>query len=147
MAMQTFSESLPMLLYGALDTVMPPFRTIFKQYGLTEQQWRVLRVLWEGDGIGTRELSRLTLISPPSLVGVVDRMIAMELITRERSVADRRAVHIELTASGRMLQREVMPQVEAAYAELQGAVAPDLWDALTQGLRLLADRRTASITE
>ena len=44
MAMQDFSHSLPMMLYRALDAVMPRFRRIFTAAGLTEQQWRVLQL-------------------------------------------------------------------------------------------------------
>ena len=70
--MQTFSESLPMMLYSALDAVMPRFRRIFKDFGLTEQQWRVLRVLWEADPVAFQTMSEITLIPPPSLVGVIE---------------------------------------------------------------------------
>jgi DNA-binding MarR family transcriptional regulator len=49
MAIDQFTRSLPMMLYRTLDTVMPRFRSIFNEFGLTEQQWRVLRVLWETD--------------------------------------------------------------------------------------------------
>ncbi len=38
--MQDFAASLPMLLYRALHTVMPRFRAIFAESGLTEPQWR-----------------------------------------------------------------------------------------------------------
>jgi DNA-binding MarR family transcriptional regulator len=48
--MEEFSRSLPMLLYRTLDAVMPRFRRIFNEFGLTEQQWRVLRVLWQHEG-------------------------------------------------------------------------------------------------
>ena len=65
MATQEFSGSLPMMLYRALDTVMPRFRKVFNEFGLTEQQWRVLRVLWEQDEIAFNQLSALTLIPPP----------------------------------------------------------------------------------
>ncbi len=59
--MQEFSHSLPMMLYRTLDTVMPRFRQIFSEFGLTEQQWRVLRVLWQHEQIAFRELAGLPL--------------------------------------------------------------------------------------
>jgi len=70
MAIDQFTRSLPMMLYRTLDTVMPSFRKIFNDFGLTEQQWRVLRVLWEGDDITIRQLAEVTLIPAPSLVGI-----------------------------------------------------------------------------
>jgi DNA-binding MarR family transcriptional regulator len=66
MAMQGFSRSLPIILYRTLDAVMPRFRQIFNEFGLTGQQWRVLRVLWEQESITFSELSELTLIPAPT---------------------------------------------------------------------------------
>ena len=88
MKVPQFSHSLPMLLYAAIDVVMPPFRRIFKEFGLTEQQWRVLRVLWDIEEISHSELAQVTLIPAPSLVGVLDRLMAMGLVERRRSTLD-----------------------------------------------------------
>ncbi len=142
--MQQFSQSLPMMMYAALDSVMPSFRKIFKDFGLTEQQCRVLRVLWERDAIGSSELSEITLISPPSLVGVVDRIAAMGLVQKVRSATDRRAVLIEITDAGRELEGQVMPRVDATYAQLQASVEPQVWEQLLKGLQAIAasDLRT-----
>ncbi len=35
-----------MMLHGVLDKIMPAYRQLFTRFGVTEQQWRVLRVLW-----------------------------------------------------------------------------------------------------
>ncbi|NIA27499.1 MAG: MarR family transcriptional regulator, partial [Desulfobulbaceae bacterium] len=88
MAIDQFSRSMPMVLNRALDAVMPRFRQIFNDFNLTEQQGRVLRVLWERDSIAFNELSRVTLITPPSLVGVVDRLQRARLVERRRSDSD-----------------------------------------------------------
>jgi homoprotocatechuate degradation regulator HpaR len=138
MATQEFSQSLPMMLYRALDAVMPRFRRIFNEFGLTEQQWRVLRVLWEHEDIAFRDLSGLTLIPAPSLVGVVDRLGKQGLVGRRRSDADRRNVFVHATAEGRDLQRKVQPVVNAAYAELRQSIDDDTWQQLIYGLERLA---------
>jgi len=135
--MQQFSQSLPMMLYGALDSVMPRFRAIFKEFGLTEQQWRVLRVLWEEEQISFGQLSDITLISAPSLVGVVDRIRLMGLVKKVRSEKDRRSVDVALTPAGQRLHTQVMPLVDKTYAELQSSVDSQAWKALLDGLEAL----------
>lgn len=134
MATQEFSRSLPMMLYRALDTVMPRFRRIFNEFGLTEQQWRVLRVLWEHDSIAFHELSRVTLIPAPSLVGVVDRLTKSGLVMRQRSETDRRSVSVLPTQEGIALENKVRPRVDEAYAELRGAIDNKEWIRLIDGL-------------
>ena len=114
MAMQDFSRSLPIMLHRTLDAVMPRFRQIFNEFGLTEQQWRVLRVLWEQESIALSELSELTLIPAPSLVGVVDRLTANGLVARRRSKTDRRSVLVYATDEGQTLERKVRPRASSS---------------------------------
>ena len=123
-----------MMLYSALDAVMPRFRKIFKKFGLTEQQWRVLRVLWEIDSVALQALADITLIPAPSLVGIIDRLETSDLVERRRSKSDRRVVYIHATTTGQELERQVQPQVDRLYAELQASIDPRLWDHLMAGL-------------
>ncbi len=139
MATQEFSRSLPMMLYRALDTVMPRFRKIFNEFGLTEQQWRVLRVLWEQDQIAFNQLAAITLIPPPSLVGVIDRLTKSGLVERRRSLTDRRSVWVIATKSGMALESEVRPRVEATYSELRDAIDVDDWGQLIAGLEAVVE--------
>lgn len=134
MATHSFSRSLPMLLYRALDTVMPRFRRILNEFGLTEQQWRVLRVLWEHDEIAFRELSDITLIPAPSLVGVIDRLAKQGLVARRRSAEDRRNVFVHATEEGSDLHQRVRPHVDEAYAKLRGSINEGEWHELIAGL-------------
>ncbi len=134
MAIDQFSRSLPMVLYRTLDAVMPRFRKIFNDFGLTEQQGRVLRVLWEQDAIALGELGRLTQLPAPSLVGIVDRLSGMGLVERQRSAADRRVVNILATTAGRALQADIMPRVAAEYAALKQAVDARVWQQVLEGL-------------
>jgi homoprotocatechuate degradation regulator HpaR len=136
--MQEFSHSLPMMLYRTLDAVMPRFRQIFSEFGLTEQQWRVLRVLWQHEQIAFRELADLTLIPPPSLVGVVDRLTKSGLAKRRRSISDRRNVFVQATSKGQALEAKVRPRVDKAYAELRSSVNAKTWDALIAGLEQIS---------
>ena len=136
--MQEFSRSLPMMLYRALDAVMPRFRHIFNEFGLTEQQWRVLRVLWQHDQIAFHELAELTLIPAPSLVGVVDRLTKSGLAARRRSESDRRKVFVYATKQGLGLETQVRPRVDEAYQELRASVDDRTWNALIKGLEKIS---------
>lgn len=135
MAIDQFSASLPMMLYRTLDTVMPRFRKIFNDFGITEQQWRVLRVLWELDAVTINRLAELTLIPAPSLVGIIDRLERDERVIRQRSQADRRKVNVVLIAKGVELEDQVMPRVAAAYADLKQSVDNTTWEHVLRGLQ------------
>lgn len=136
--MQEFSRSLPMMLYRSLDVVMPRFRRIFNEFGLTEQQWRVLRVLWQQDEVAFRDLADQTLIPAPSLVGIVDRLTTSGLAKRRRCSTDRRNVYVHATDKGKALEKEVRPRVDQAYDELRSSVDSRTWNSLIAGLEQIS---------
>jgi homoprotocatechuate degradation regulator HpaR len=141
MAIDQFTRSLPMMLYRTLDAVMPRFRKIFNDFGLTEQQWRVLRVLWETDDVTIKDLADLTLIAAPSLVGIVDRLERDGLVTRQRSTTDRRKVNVLVTTAGSELEDRIMPRVASAYVELKQSVDAETWSQVLVGLQRIAVQR------
>lgn len=128
--MKHFDRSLPMMLYRTLDAVMPSFRKVFSEHGLTEQQWRILRVLWEVPEMSLVAISGKTLISPPSLVGIIDRLQRDGLVERVRSTEDRRVINIRTTEAGKKLEREVSPKVDAIYQSIEAGIDPTLWKSL-----------------
>ena len=129
--MARFDDTLPMQLYRALDAVMPAYRALFAAHGLTEPQWRVLRVVWDDRSASQAALARRTLISPPSLVSVLDRLEAKGLIARVRSATDRRMVHIVATAEGRALHEAAIDEVEAIHARLRDRLDDHEWTTLS----------------
>src|SRR2546423_3662025 len=86
--------------FGVLDRVMSPY---FLRFGISGAQWGVLRTLQraEADGIAAlrvTELSERLLIRPPSVTGVVDRLVRDGLVKRESLPSDLRVKQISLTA-------------------------------------------------
>ena len=130
-----FSTSLPMQLYKALDAIMPEYRSLFYKYDLTEQQWRILRVLWTENNITVAQLSKITLLPAPSLVGILDRLVKKNLLIRSRSDKDRRQVQISLTTKGQELQQLVAPSVLAIHSKLKARVSNEEWQSLERLLK------------
>ncbi len=130
--MTRFSATLPMMLNATLDAVMPAYRELFARYQLTEQQWRILRVLWENDRLPTAELAKQTLLPAPSLVGILDRLEKKGLVQRLRSEEDRRVVCVSPTDAGRALELEIRPQVAEIHQSLTQMISPEEWEQLSQ---------------
>lgn len=136
--MDSFDHSLPMILARTSDAVMPLYRELFARYGLTDQQWRVLRVVWSGDRVNSVELSNRTLLATASLVGIIDRLEKKELVSRIRSTDDRRAVYITATAKSRELEAEVSPQVAEIQSRVKATVSEKEWAAMEKTLRKIS---------
>jgi len=71
------------------------------QHGVTAPQLLCLHALVRAGSITQIELSREIRLSPPTLVGVIDRLEAKELVKRQRDAHDRRRIHLVLTDAGR----------------------------------------------
>ena len=140
-----FTSSLPMLLNRSLDAIMPPYRDLFQEFGVTEQQWRVLRVLWEQKHLTSAQISNLTLLPSPSLVGILDRLEKKDLVKRLRSTSDRREINIKITNLGRELQSKVMPKVKLIQDQTKENLSPTAWKQINNILKKLDRIKTEEV--
>jgi homoprotocatechuate degradation regulator HpaR len=112
----TFTHrNLPRLLLQARESVMTHTRPSLREHGLSDQQWRVLRVLGEHGVVETGRVAREAYILGPSLTGVLARMERDGLIRRERDSDDQRRTVVQATAKGMKLVQKLSHTVEAHY--------------------------------
>ena len=116
--LREFSRSLPMSLLRAREAVMRQFRPSLRVYGLTEQQWRILRALNSVESIEVTELARLAFLLGPSLSRILRDLEARNLIERKTAKADQRRSMVSISREGVKLMASVAPSSEAIYAEI-----------------------------
>lgn len=98
---------------------MAHFRPLLAEFGLTEQQWRIVRELLERGPLEPRQLCSACSLSSPSIVGVLARMEETGLLTRERMAHDQRRVKVTLAPRGRRLALKMVPLIDKRYAALE----------------------------
>ena len=70
--MRPFTQSLPMALLVAREATMQRFRPMLAEFGLTEQQWRVLRALASAEEpLEVTQVAERTELLPPSVSRIV----------------------------------------------------------------------------
>ena len=112
-------RNLPRLLLQARESVMAHTRPSLREHALSDQQWRVLRVLGEHGVVETGRVAREAFILGPSLTGVLARMERDGLIRRERDPSDQRRTVVEATAKGLKLVGKLSQTIEAHYAWME----------------------------
>lgn len=112
-------RNLPRLLLQARESVMAHTRPSLRGHGLSDQQWRVLRVLGEHGTVETGRVAREAYILGPSLTGVLARMERDGLVRRERDPADQRRTVVEATPKGLKLVEKLSHTIEAHYAWME----------------------------
>jgi homoprotocatechuate degradation regulator HpaR len=118
-------RNLPRLLLQARESVMAHTRPNLRSHGLSDQQWRVLRVLGEHGTVETGRVAREAYILGPSLTGVLTRMERDGLIRRERDPADQRRTVIDATAKGLKLVEKLSQTIEAHYAWMEKSLGKE----------------------
>ena len=112
-------RNLPRLLLQAREAVMAHTRPALREHDLSDQQWRVLRVLGEHGTVETGRVAREAFILGPSLTGVLSRMERDGLIGRERDPADQRRTVVKATGKGKLLVRKLSVIIEAHYQQME----------------------------
>jgi homoprotocatechuate degradation regulator HpaR len=123
-------RNLPALLLKVRENILAQFRPIISHFGLTEQQWRILRMLDEMGEIEQRELSEACQILSPSLTGILSRMEEIGLISRTRMAEDQRRVTVRISPLGEKIVEAMSPLVTQQYRNVAQAYGPELMDEL-----------------
>jgi homoprotocatechuate degradation regulator HpaR len=113
---------------------MSHFRPILNRFGLTEQQWRILRLLDENGHLEPRELCDLCQIHSASMAGMLARMEDSALIQRSRVEGDLRRVSVRLAPKGDQLVSEMAPLIDRQYVLIEESLGQDLLDGLFNAL-------------
>lgn len=115
-------RNLPRLLLQARESVMAHARPSLREHGLSDQQWRVLRVLGEHGTVETGRVAREAFILGPSLTGVLARMERDGLVRRERDPADQRRSVVQATAKGMKLVGKLSRTIEEHYGWMEKSI-------------------------
>jgi homoprotocatechuate degradation regulator HpaR len=108
-----------MELLKAREAAMARFRPMLRDKGLTEQQWRALRVLAQYKDIDATELALRALLLPPSLSRILQFLERERLIERTQDPEDHRRSRFRLTEKGGRVCTAIAPESEKLYAQIE----------------------------
>ena len=131
------SRSLPIALIRAREGVMAPIRDMLAETGITEQQWRVLRVLSEHGALDATTLADRASLLFPSLTRIATTMRTKGLITPTRDKVDRRRQFIEITGDGQKIINDYSVQSAQIVSGFLNTLGTDNYEQLLDLLALL----------
>ena len=124
------------------DQLHTELDALFKQSGLTQQQYNVLRILRGAgeEGLPSLEIANRMVTRVPDITRLVDRMLKADLVVRRRCDKDRRVVWVQLTAKGRELVDRLQDPIETAHVEQMGHLDEGELESLTRLLEKVRNR-------
>lgn len=102
------------LLHRALQLALDLYAEEVGADGVTQRQYAVLAAVADNAGATQSDLVRITGIDRSTLADMAQRMIAKNLLERERSTVDARANAVHLTELGLATLEAARPKVAAA---------------------------------
>lgn len=124
------SRSLPIALLRAREAVMVPIREMLRESGISEQQWRVLRVVEEAGEIEQTAIAQAASLQLPSLTRILSAMQRDGLVGRRTDPSDRRRTLVSITVAGSSLIMSHAARNAEIFARLEAAFGRDRLDSL-----------------
>jgi homoprotocatechuate degradation regulator HpaR len=132
--------ALPISLLRTREQVMERFRPLLAARGITEQQWRVLRVLAEIGPSDASTVAHHACLMLPSLTRITRTLSEAGWVEPSKDPEDGRKIRLALTDEGHAVLRKAAPESAAVYASIAAAIGPEK---LAQLQNLLIDVRRA----
>jgi MarR family transcriptional regulator, 2-MHQ and catechol-resistance regulon repressor len=103
------------------DQLQIRFARLFRRFGLTPQQYNILRILrGEGSPLPILEIASRMITVVPGITGLIDRLEAAGLVQRKRCDSDRRVVYVCITEKAGSLLGEIDQPLIDLHQELLG---------------------------
>jgi len=135
-APQPLDDHLCFALYAASRAVTGLYRPLLDRLGLTYPQFLVMLALWERESASVKELSEALQLDYGTLTPLLKRMVAADLIRKERQTDDERMVLVTLTEHGRTLDAQTGCIDEAVAASI--GLSPKQYATLRDTLHAVA---------
>ncbi|MCM5705067.1 homoprotocatechuate degradation operon regulator HpaR [Larsenimonas salina] len=126
------TPSLTLALLQARESAMDFFRPHLNRNNITEQQWRVIRILWQADKqtLESYQLAERACILRPSLTGVLMRLEQSGLVHRWKPETDQRRLCVTLTPKGNELLESMKDEMMRQYQKIQQHLGPEKYRTL-----------------
>jgi MarR family transcriptional regulator, organic hydroperoxide resistance regulator len=112
------TEHLAYLLAQANREINRQLETRLRSEGVPVEQWRILKVLSDGNGRSMGDLADAALLNHPTLTKTIDRMVSDSLVYRISDPGDRRKVLIFSSDRGQALSQRLNPLAQSQEAHI-----------------------------
>lgn len=132
-----YRDSLAGSLLAAREAVMAPIRPMLRDAAVTEQQWRVLRVLDDRGPMEPTTLADAALLYAPSVARILKELVERGMVRRAPHPGDRRRAVLSLAPTGVALMRATSIQTMAKLDDYAERFGRDRLDRLIAELQSL----------
>lgn len=125
---------------GLALAIFDPLRfRAWAELGLTTAQLRILFLIRAKPGVTAGQLATRVGVTPPTISGIIDRLVRLDLVRREDDACDRRLVRNFLTEAGERCCSRMARGGDAFTRRILAVMSSDDLEALNRGLRAFVE--------
>lgn len=128
-------EHLCFQLYTASLKMTQIYKPLLAEFNLTYPQYLVMLILWEGDGLGIKDVAQRMQQDSGSITPIVKRLEAEGYLLRSRDPRDERNVLLTLTVAGQDLRASGL-RINQEFDRICAILQKDT-DAMMEGIQRL----------
>jgi DNA-binding MarR family transcriptional regulator len=122
------------------DQLQIRFARLFRRFGLTCQQYNVLRILQgEGRPLPILEIAARMITVVPGITGLIDRLESANLVERKRCDEDRRVIYVALAPHAIEILTQIERPLKELHKEVLGHMSGDELNSLSRLLEKARD--------
>ena len=140
-----FRETLAMRLRGAYLRMHKAANATFAEHGATADQFVLLSLLAEEDGLSQRELAARNHTDANTVAAMVALLERRGLVRRKAGADDARVKCVSLTAAGRKLQSNLVKHSIVYHESFERLVPAELWAQFSECLERIAAIQVSEI--
>ncbi|QOL82499.1 MarR family transcriptional regulator [Pseudooceanicola spongiae] len=135
-------RSLPIALLRARERIIIPIRRMLAEAGVSEPQWRILRVLDEAGPMSGQDLARAACLQPASVSRLLQAMVQKGQIRRVQDMSNRRRQVVSICPAGSQILSDYSAVSRGITDQIRSRFGPDKYSQL---LDLLDDLNSIEI--
>ena len=93
-----------------------------EKYGLTQSEFRCLRLFNKNDVLNNKQIAERMNLSPSRLTRIIDGLVAKNYIIRQIEPSDRRNMKVELSKRGKV----IVQKLNDAYVKIHQEILEDI---------------------
>jgi DNA-binding MarR family transcriptional regulator len=131
---ESYDRTLFSLLHDVAKLIRVEADKRARVHGMTRAGWSLMANLAHRPGLSQKELADLLDLEPISVARMVDRLEAHGMLERRADASDRRIWRLHMLPAAEPMLKKMAVMAEALGAFVTEGVAPEVRDAMVEGL-------------
>jgi DNA-binding MarR family transcriptional regulator len=122
--MHILEDSLGFQVNMTANAMKNRFNAFLKPYGLTSEQYVIMKSIHENPDISPTQLAQITFKDKTTLTRMIQTMVKHDLLVRLPKDEDKRAYRLQWSQKGEKIMQSILPQTHEIISHMRQQIDP-----------------------